>query len=269
MFGSTFGFLGMGNPVRPNSISENTLAQPNFGINSPDFAQYIEDGNDEEKTGCTPPSLFKFTPIAPDYTRLRLLSSSEGGLVTLRAVIRRTAMVTVIEQKDNDWWFVASCGYQGWIKVTPAMLEQGVFTTVQELRRHEDWPGNNYFFCFGKIMMGSDAKFFALTNAMLLATSALFFAYVVPYCTTPVTLGIPIGGIFVYMLYYLWMVALVEPGILPRNEFSYKPVLPSGATTTGLQGYKYCESCNIYRPPRSKHCASCQNCVQVRGSMSE
>ena len=50
-----------------------------------------------------------------------------------------------------------------------------------------------------------------------------------------------------YVVYNLWLSALIEPGILPRNEPTVKPQLPPGAETTGNNGWKFCESCNIYR----------------------
>ena len=205
--------------------------------------------------------LYQFNPNE-SCPKLRLLSSSSGSSVTLRAVVRRTAMVIAL-QKDGDWWLVSSCGYEGWTKITEDMLMKRTLIPIDYLRRHEDWRGNNYFFCSGKVMMGSDAKVFLLTNFILLATSVLFFFGVVPHCVHPITVGLILGGLYVYCVYYLWMAALIEPGILPRNEFSYKPTLPTGASTVGPYGYKYCDSCNIYRPPRSKHCNSCQNCVEV------
>jgi len=253
-----------------------TASNPLLGINSPGSHSHGAsindshegDGNDddvEQRGGPAPvrqaPSVYKFTP-STDCPKLRLLSGRGAGMVTLRAVVRRAAVAIVIEKQD-DWWYVACCGYQGWVKVTKGMEEQGVLTAVTQLRRHEDWRGNNYFFCAGKVMMGSDAKFFALTNLMLGAATVLLFAFVVPACAHPALVGAVFGATCAYCVYYLWLAALVEPGILPRNEFSFKPMLPPGGSTVGPTGYKYCESCNIYRPPRSKHCASCQNCVEV------
>ena len=232
-------------------------------INSPGFEHNKSTDTDEPVNNGERQTVlvYKFIPNM-EYPKIRLLSGRGIGLITLRAVVRRKAIAIVIE-KHEEWWYVSCCGYQGWVKVTDVMLEQGVFVRVEELRRYEDWRGNNFFFCYGKMMMGSDAKFFLLTNFMLLASSALFFLYVVPECVHPIISGIALGALFVYCMYYLWMAALVEPGILPRNEFSFKPMLPANAATVGPFGYKYCESCNIYRPPRSKHCSSCQNCVEV------
>lgn len=62
------------------------------------------------------------------------------------------------------------------------------------------------------------------------------------------------------MLNYVYC-ATVEPGIIPRNPQHALASLPIGATTNGPFGWKFCTTCNIYRPPRSKHCKICQNCV--------
>jgi hypothetical protein len=61
----------------------------------------------------------------------------------------------------------------------------------------------------------------------------------------------------------LWLSATVEPGIIPRNEPTVRARLPDGAETSGMNAWKFCETCNIYRPPRSKHCSQCQNCVDL------
>jgi hypothetical protein len=42
-------------------------------------------------------------------------------------------------------------------------------------------------------MMGSDAKFFGFTNALLGIPSGMFFAYVVPRSIFPFTVGVSTG----------------------------------------------------------------------------
>jgi hypothetical protein len=44
---------------------------------------------------------------------------------------------------------------------------------------YEDWRGNNYFFCGGRVILGSDAKFFVLTNVLILIPSILYIRAVI------------------------------------------------------------------------------------------
>ena len=42
----------------------------------------------------------------------------------------------------------------------------------------------------GNVMMGSDAKFFGFTNALLGIPSGMFFVYVIPKSFFPVSIGV-------------------------------------------------------------------------------
>jgi len=75
----------------------------------------------------------------------------------------------------------------------------------------------------------------------------------------------------------IFMCALSNPGIVPRDlpytkrdknddglheEFMARRHCSRYVTLHGVElKQKYCTSCHIYRPPRSKHCALCDNCV--------
>ena len=136
---------------------------------------------------------------------------------------------------------------------------------VSPFRKHEAWLGNNFFFCGGRVMLGPDLPFFLFTNASLVLPSIVFFQSLASY---PLAKLAPSGHLYLkivflasllslgYSFFNLWAINLTEPGIIPRCPSKYKPIDP-------LDGSKYCQTCNVYRTPRGKHCVYCDSCVEV------
>ncbi|KAL3775730.1 hypothetical protein ACHAWO_000816 [Cyclotella atomus] len=148
------------------------------------------------------------------------------------------------------------------------------FHPADSFQAKEGWMGNHIFLCRGKLMLGSDASLFYITNLLLFASMGIYFFLIakhqqlyqqqpndVQYYSAILS---AIGSTL-----YLWRAATLDPGILPPDSSPYRPPppmdsIPQGGSipiNSGPSGYRYCSTCNIFRPPRSKHCNSCNVCV--------
>lgn len=117
-------------------------------------------------------------------TMYRTQSTSEPGVL-----IKRKAVVVVLERRGT-WRSVFCSGFQGWINISDDQAQSQIFVRAKSIRRYEDWRGNNYFFFNGKALLGSDGRFFAVTNVMAAIVLYLFFAYVAPASPTPFIVGV-------------------------------------------------------------------------------
>ena len=197
--------------------------------------------------------LFLFTP-SKIFPKLRLFKT-RSNTAPLKCIVRRQSLL-VINQTIDEWHYVLCNDLEGWCRLDRAAFNEksGILSKLSSYGRYLEWGGNNRFFCHGKVMVGSDFNFFLGTNVLYIAPSLLFFIFVMPLMDFPVLCGVVLALIFIYSLVALWKCALTEPGIIPRNSADVIPMLPEGENT-GIHGYKLCETCNLYRPPRSKHCA--------------
>ncbi|CAN0152320.1 unnamed protein product [Ascophyllum nodosum] len=124
-------------------------------------------------------------------------------------------------------------------------------------RRWQRWMGNNKFFLNGRVMLGVHYRQL-FTSTLLLATSwFFFFVFVLPaygrwfFAIMAVCLC---AGCFVSLVYS----SFLDPGIIPRRAASG---LPDSIPEDMRDQLNYCITCHIVRPPRTKHCKHCNNCV--------
>ena len=170
-------------------------------------------------------------------------------------LIRKTCVLTVVDQM-GDWQRLQIGGVDGWT--------QECCESVKSYRRFEEWTGNNLFLFRGKVMLGGadDVGTFFLSNLLILVPSVLCLADVLRSYGAGVRapLSALVSLLCACALLLLWRTATADPGIILPTP-AYERPLPPPDADFGPGGYRFCQSCNHYRPPRAKHCAVCNNCV--------
>eukprot|EP00823_Brevimastigomonas_motovehiculus_P001459 TRINITY_DN11987_c0_g1_i1.p1 TRINITY_DN11987_c0_g1~~TRINITY_DN11987_c0_g1_i1.p1 ORF type:complete len:295 (-),score=8.99 TRINITY_DN11987_c0_g1_i1:640-1524(-) len=136
----------------------------------------------------------------------------------------------------------------------------GQYSELQMTRRYETWPGNNYFFCGGRCMLGGTPYGLFITLFLIYPPIGYHLYELFNYYP----LVIPILDILLVLgsSYALFACAFTEPGIQPRSPSNEQPPPPVGPNAFDEVGrpLKYCDTCHIWRSPRMKHCRSCGNC---------
>lgn len=141
---------------------------------------------------------------------------------------------------------------------------------------YQTWQGNNQFWCSGHVVAGSESNTFYTTLALIIIPSIFYLVFVATDMAV-------LSGVWILVISIILIVgtlcsflvtALSDPGIIPRNVeaadahvgaeygFKRKPLRMQDMIISGqMISLKYCDTCNIYRPPRCSHCAICDNCV--------
>ena len=147
-------------------------------------------------------------------------------------------------------------------------------------RRHQLWPGNNHFLCYGTLMLGSHGRHFLFTTALLTVTWLGLYVWLLCPFTQLYQATLTLVGLYIYTtnMVFLCLTAFTDPGIVPSRRPSAYPgitLLPEKRiySTSTLHSHlphhlpsptvHYCSTCKINRPHRAKHCRHCDNCVEV------
>lgn len=136
-----------------------------------------------------------------------------------------------------------------------------------KIRLYKIWPGKNKFYCYGFLMHGPEINGFAIVFFIKIFFSAIFFGLVTPYLWNYEIYYFPIMTLILFLLtiFLMFITGCIDPGIIPR-----KPIIKKIDNKEKLgmfikseeedkiniehHKYKYCHTCNIYRPPLCAHC---------------
>ena len=127
--------------------------------------------------------------------------------------------------------------------------------------------GNNKFFCDNKILVGN--KYYHLIYSFIflsLPTSFYISCMIKINTASSIFLLVLILILFIPIIYGLLKGGTKDPGIIERNNEYATYNNKKSTIKVNIKGHmvnlNYCYTCFHFRPPRTSHCAECDNCVE-------
>ncbi|CAM9180125.1 unnamed protein product, partial [Phaeothamnion confervicola] len=220
-----------------------------------------------------PPRRFRFQPLKYGDKLASVFTKPDAG-APCEDNVRQGELVLVQRREwiDSNAWlkiqFTEGRRRSGWVRER-SPSGAALFSMVSTFRRYEEWQGSARFACKGRLTFGADLPFFVVTNVLLAGGTAALVWLVCLRFPSPewqvhlllcATTGAMVGlwGVTTCLL---WAAATTDPGVIPPTP-SLDMAMPPPDAVVGLRGFRYCDTCNIFRPPRAKHCSICNHCVE-------
>ncbi|CDW83712.1 dhhc zinc finger domain containing protein [Stylonychia lemnae] len=134
------------------------------------------------------------------------------------------------------------------------------------------WRGNNRFYFNGKFVTGPKSEEIAVwfAHAMLIIVLISWIVFFMPFLNIIEAYKISVIVICQTLLTHglLLVCQYSDPGIVQKeaeiclnpNDPNYNDVIFQFKLYLNPRP-RYCETCNIMRPPKASHCSTCDNCV--------
>ncbi|KAI9229974.1 MAG: DHHC palmitoyltransferase-domain-containing protein [Piptocephalis tieghemiana] len=160
-------------------------------------------------------------------------------------------------------------------------------------KTHVRYQGRNRVFFSGRIVTGRSLWTFLATHVFILLPVVPFTIFVCPWLWRVIGPAVPVIYAYLFLLACtsMYRASLSDPGIIPRglepdpprhnldvpeasesihieDPYSSPPQDSSSPPPRDIKvrgqliQVKYCDTCEIYRPPRASHCRTCDNCVE-------